>query len=91
MHVYGRDLGSSVTGGYVYRGTEIGGLPGRYVFGDFGSGRIFALPADATTGSDADELVDTALSISSFGEGEDGELLIVDFGGGGLHRLLPDP
>ena len=39
---YGRDVGASVTGGYVYRGAAVSALVGRYVFGDFVSGRIFA-------------------------------------------------
>ena len=40
---YGRDLGASVTGGVVYRGAALPGLAGDYVYGDFASGRIFAL------------------------------------------------
>jgi uncharacterized repeat protein (TIGR03806 family) len=86
VHQYGRTLGTSVTGGYVYRGTAMPALAGRYVFGDFGSGRVWAL---ATNGSSADELADTSLSIPSFGEGNDGELYVVDIGGGGLHKLVP--
>lgn len=89
VHVYGRAVGSSVTGGFVYRGSDIPLLAGQYVFGDFGSGRVFALPADATLATSPEELADTALSISSFAEGVDGELLVIDYGGGGLHQILP--
>ena len=58
----------------MYRGAGVGSLPGRYVFGDFGSGWIFA----RTPGSGdraPDQLLDTPLSISSFAEGENGEAL----------------
>lgn len=47
---YGRDLGSSITGGFVYRGTEFPDIVGAYIFGDFGSGRIWALEQNTTTG-----------------------------------------
>ena len=82
---YDHGLGGSVTGGYVYRGTGVASLLGRYVFGDFISGRIFA----HTPGSGdraPDQLLDTSLSISSFAEGENGELYVVDYGGG-LYRI----
>jgi uncharacterized repeat protein (TIGR03806 family) len=82
---YDRGLGRSVTGGYVYRGTTIAALAGRYVFGDFVSGRIFA----HTPGSGdrtPDVLLDSSLSISSFAAGEDGELYLVDYAGG-LYRI----
>ena len=39
---YGRDLGYSVTGGYVYRGSAVPALRGFYLFGDFGSGHVWA-------------------------------------------------
>ncbi|MFP2930501.1 PQQ-dependent sugar dehydrogenase [Pyxidicoccus sp. 3LG] len=88
---YGRDEGVSVTGGYVYRGGAVPALAGQYVFGDFGSGRIWTLPSDAMPGGSVKpkRLLSTSLNISSFGELNDGELLVVDFGGGGLHRIVP--
>lgn len=85
---YGRDLGASVTGGYVYRGADVSALVGRYVFGDFVSGRIFT----HTPGSGdraPDELLDSSLSISSFAQGEDGEIYVVDYDGG-LYRIDAD-
>ncbi|MFP2963253.1 PQQ-dependent sugar dehydrogenase [Myxococcus sp. 1LA] len=87
--VYGRDEGVSVTGGYVYRGTAVPALAGKYLFGDFGSGRIWTLPGDAVPGGGAKPtlLVSSSLSISSFAELNDGELLVLDFAGGGLHRI----
>jgi uncharacterized repeat protein (TIGR03806 family) len=82
---YGHDLGSSVTGGYVYRGTAIPGLVGRYLFGDFGSGRIFALASGTFA---RQELLQTSLSISSFGQGSDGELYVINYGGK-LSKIVP--
>jgi uncharacterized repeat protein (TIGR03806 family) len=85
---YGRALGQSVTGGYVYRGTQIPGLVGRYVFGDFVSGRIWQLVPNGSGGFTREDLLATNFNISSFGEGNDGELYVVDYGGG-LHKIVP--
>ena len=87
---YDRSLGASVTGGFVYRGTAIPDLVGWYVFGDFVSGRIFAIPADTPTFTTPTELLDSGHSIASFGEGEDGELYVVDYGGT-IHRIVDAP
>jgi glucose/arabinose dehydrogenase len=86
---YGRDAGISVTGGYVYRGTALASLVGRYVFADFGSGRIWHISrtTSPTLEVRASDALDTELRVSSFGEGADGELLIVDYRGT-LHRLV---
>ena len=86
----GFDVGYSVTGGYVYRGTAIPSLIGRYVFGDYGTGRIWNIPATTSptltvTSSDG---FDTSLGISSFGEDQSGELYVVDLNGGGLYQLV---
>ena len=85
---YGRSLGVSVTGGYVYRGSQVTDLVGYYVFGDFGSGRIFAVAADSPTGTTPIELVNTGHQISAFGEGVDGEIYVVDYGGS-IHQIVP--
>jgi uncharacterized repeat protein (TIGR03806 family) len=87
-HEYGRSLGFSVTGGYVYRGSAIPALVGNYLFADFGSGRIWRL-VPSGGGFTSEELLDTSLSIASFGQGNDGELYVVDIAGGGLHKIVP--
>jgi len=77
----------SITGGAVYRGNAITSLLGRYVFGDFGSGRIWALADDMQGGFINEELIDTPHSISAFAIGEDSELYYADYSGGRIHRL----
>jgi glucose/arabinose dehydrogenase len=85
---YGRAAGQSITGGYVYRGAAIAGLQGRYVFGDFITGRLWHIAADQapTRLMTADEGSASGLAIASFAEDTAGELYIVDYGGT-LHRL----
>jgi hypothetical protein len=78
---YGRELGSSITGGYVYRGPTLTGLTGRYIFGDFISGRIWTLTKTRRKPWRRELLLETNLAISSFGEDETGEVYVVDYGG----------
>ena len=76
---YGRDDGCSITGGYVYRGARLPELYGSYIYGDFCSGKIWALQLDAKVAATQIELVDTDLDISSFAEDPAGELYILSF------------
>jgi glucose/arabinose dehydrogenase len=85
---YGRSVGASVTGGYVYRGSAIPSLVGEYVFGDFVSGRIFNISNTAQPTLTLTEGLASGLSISSFAEGNDSELYVVNYGGT-LHRISP--
>ncbi len=85
---YSHSLGISITGGYVYRGTAIPDLVGRYVFGDFGSGRIFALLPVAGGALQLTEILSSGAQISSFAQGSDGELYFVNYAGS-LHKLVP--
>ncbi len=78
---YGRHLGWSVTGGYVYRGGRIKSLVGAYVYADYVSGRIWALRFEPNHVTAHKELLDTELSIASFSEGPDGELYLLAFDG----------
>ncbi len=87
---YGRNLGASVTGGYVYRGVGVPDLAGWYVFGDFVSGRLFAIPADSVPGTEPDVLIETGLAIAAFGESVDGELFVLDYGGS-IHQVVSAP
>ena len=81
--------GCAVTGGYVYRGTAFPTLVGAYFYADYCNGRIFALDAARATRQAVSErrVLDTEISISSFGEDEAGELYVVGLGGT-IHRLL---
>jgi hypothetical protein len=73
LHAGGR---CSITGGYVYRGSRNSLPAARYVYGDFCSGEIFAWDGTAQQ-----LLLDTSLSISSFGEDDDGEIYVVALNG----------
>ena len=81
----------SITGGYVYRGTSLPELAGHYVFGDFGSGRIWCLVEDAPGNFSLEELLDTDLNIGSFAQGNDGEIYVLDIFGGGIYQIVPGP
>jgi glucose/arabinose dehydrogenase len=77
---HGED-GVSVTGGFVYRGTQIPELEGAYIYADFASGKIWTLRV--IEGVWVNELLeDTEFAVSSFGENEAGELYLTDFNGG---------
>ena len=76
---YGHDNGDrSITGGFVYRGATLPSLVGKYVYGDFVSGRIWALD---TTNNNNELLLEPRLSIASFGTDNANELYVCDFGG----------
>jgi glucose/arabinose dehydrogenase len=78
---YGRNVGTTVTGGYVYRGSTIAGLAGHYVFGDFGSQHIWHIDSNTAPTAQISGGFDSGLSIVSFAEGNDGELYVVDYAG----------
>jgi glucose/arabinose dehydrogenase len=78
---YSHDQGCSVTGGYVYRGAAFPSMVGLYIFGDYCSGTIWSLHHDAAGAWEQRKVLDSGMSISSFGEDEAGELYMLDLGG----------
>lgn len=89
---YGHDLGCSVTGGYVYRGSAIPWLRGAYIYGDFCTSRVWMLEPAQAGGFDPPELLVGVSQqvglISSFGQDGHGEIYVVGFNGT-LHRIDP--
>lgn len=82
VYEYGRSEGGSITGGFVYRGTEVPSLQGRYVYADFVSGNIWSLDWDGEEASD-NQLIDTfgGGQLVAFGEDQNGELYLGSFDG----------
>ena len=98
---YGHDAGCSVTGGFVYRGRALPALKGAYLYADYCSGTIWGLFPQAgvdvfSTGSNPKArsfeaprvLIEGGPNVSSFGEGLDGELYVLDHQGGAIYRLV---
>ena len=75
---YSHDFGCAVIGGFVYRGSAMPELRGWYVYGDFCSGRVWAVDASSDTGA-AIPIADTNLPIASFAQDSAGELYVVTF------------
>jgi len=82
---YGRGQGSTVVGGYVYRGPGVPTLAGHYVYADFGSGRIWALLWNGSSVVSNTEIASVGAP-ASFGEDFAGELHICSFDGN-IYRL----
>ncbi|HET7830640.1 MAG TPA: PQQ-dependent sugar dehydrogenase [Candidatus Limnocylindrales bacterium] len=80
--------GCSVIGGVVYRGDEIAALRGAYLFGDYCSGRLWAIDAGLDGPQAPILLLETGRQISSIGLDEAGEVWVTDLGGT-LLRLVP--
>ncbi|MBA2303119.1 MAG: PQQ-dependent sugar dehydrogenase [Acidobacteria bacterium] len=99
IHEYNHSVGSSITGGYVYRGTSLGiGFRGRYFFADFVRSRVWSLALAIDDRGEAvasdvrehtTELGGSAqlAGVSSFGVDAGGELLIVSYSRGVILKV----
>ncbi|MBX9603355.1 MAG: PQQ-dependent sugar dehydrogenase [Bryobacteraceae bacterium] len=83
---YGRGLGCSVSGGYVYRGARYPGLRGMYLYSDFCSGRVWGVRREGAAWVNR-ELLNSGRTIATFGQDQDGELFTADFNSGVLFRI----
>jgi glucose/arabinose dehydrogenase len=81
----------AITGGFVYRGQTIGGLQGAYVFADYCSGIVWALRKQGSSLAGEGQIADAPFMISSFAQGNDGELYVLEYSpnGGGIYKLTP--
>jgi glucose/arabinose dehydrogenase len=95
---YGRTVGQSVTGGYVYRGSAIPGLRGNYIYADYQTARFFRFRIQ--NGAIADRTEITAQlrpgngnprGIASFGMDNAGEMYVAAFTPGAVYRVVAAP
>ena len=89
--VYPRSEGYSVTGGYVYRGPNLPGLFGKYIYSDYGSKKVWALDYDGSTEPTNTLLLTADASPVSFGVDQNNELYICAFSGSSdkIYRFVP--
>jgi glucose/arabinose dehydrogenase len=85
---YTHEFGCSVTGGFVYRGSDVRQeARGRYFYGDYCSGRIWSVARwNGEVTRRGQEI--RVPELSSFAEDEDGELYLISQGGT-IYRLVP--
>ncbi|MFD2515270.1 PQQ-dependent sugar dehydrogenase [Pontibacter locisalis] len=88
-YTHASGAGRSITGGFIYRGSLIPELQGKYIYGDFVSGNIWALTLNANGMAESNTLLlNTGFLISSFVEDENKELLVLSYGNGRkIYRL----
>ena len=84
---YDHNAGSSITGGYVYRGRSFPRMEGIYFLGDYNSGRIWGLQRDPAGNWINRQFLDTSLRISAFGEDEEGNLYVASLFTGDIYRF----
>jgi len=92
---YGHDAGRcAIVGGFVYRGSAIPSLVGKYIYGDYCTGEIWMLtPVPSSTPLDS-LLFSSGTNISAFGEDRNKELYFCDLGSGKVFKFwstLPGP
>jgi glucose/arabinose dehydrogenase len=78
--------GCAITGGRVYRGATYLRMQGIYFYGDYCSGKIWGLLY--SNGWQSQPLLDTDLSISTFGEDEAGNLYLADLSSGRIFQIV---
>lgn len=79
----------SVTGGFVYRGSQTPGLYGKYIYSDYTSGRIWMADSEfpSTTNQLLIDTVKPSRTISSFGVDENDELYYCAYGQGRIYHI----
>ncbi len=83
-------LDGSITGGYVYRGSAISSLHGKYIYGDYVSGKTYVLTYEGVSPATSALLTDESYSISSFGTDTSGNIYLCSYSGsnGRIYKLL---
>jgi putative heme-binding domain-containing protein len=83
---------ASITGGYVYHGSRFPELRDAYIYGDYETGKIWALWHDGKQVTRREEIADTPHKIVTFGQSEDGEVYWMNWEKDTrIYRLVPNP
>jgi glucose/arabinose dehydrogenase len=89
IFAYAHHGGSSITGGYVYRGS-VDAWRGRYIYADFITGSIRYLRQNGQSWESVLLFQSDAFQVASFGEDSSGELYVAFLGQGWVYKLRFD-
>lgn len=93
IYEYGHENGRcSITGGFVYRGSQYPALAGSYLYADFCTGEVWGLSANSGDWNGAltnNKLADIGL-IATFGEDANGEVYVAGYSNGIIYRIQDD-
>ncbi len=84
---YDHDTGQSITGGYLYRGTLLPALTGKYIYADYVQGTIWALTYDGINPTTNARVLDSSFNISSFGVDASNEIYVCSYSNGRIYRI----
>lgn len=90
VHVHPHTEAVSITGGLVYQGARLPGLRDAYVYGDWGTGRMWALYWTNGAVQHLEDLALTPHRIIGFAQDRHHELFYLDYAGGGIFELIPN-
>lgn len=83
----GSETGHSVTGGYVCHDKNLPGLNGKYIFGDFVSGNVWALTYSNKKAVKNELIAKLSDGLSSFGEDSQNNLYVLAYGSGKIYKI----
>ncbi len=89
---YNHSEGISITGGFVYYGSAVPALYGRFIYGDYSSARIWAVGYDTTTevATEATLIGDlSGFPLGAFGQDQSGEVYLLNLSTGAIYGLVP--
>jgi glucose/arabinose dehydrogenase len=87
IHQYSHSFGCSVTGGYVYRGTQFPGMYGYYFFTDYCSDQIWTIHNDDGLWVVEEFGQFPGNSFTTFGEDVNGMLYVAGYSNGTIYRI----
>lgn len=85
----GAATGRSITGGYVCRDKALPGLTGKYIYGDFVSGNIWALTTEGKKAVKNQLVTQLNGGLSSFGEDSKNGLYVLNYSEGKIYKFIP--
>jgi glucose/arabinose dehydrogenase len=88
-YLHSAGVGQSVTGGFVYRGKQMPQLAGKYIYGDYQSGKIWALSLGSNGKAENELIADLEGLVSAFGADQNGEVYVCSYGEGKILKLQP--